>query len=329
MPCCAEQSRIGGVVTRRILVTGASGFVAQALFSARGAGDEYFAASRTVLDIGGVQWRQSPTLSISADWKSVLEGIDIVVHLAARVHLPGDGDQSAYRVENCDGAVKLAQDAIEVGVRRFIFLSTSKVLGDESGEGPLDETAPMRPGDAYAASKLAAEQALPSLGGGMHTTVLRPPLVYGPGVKANFLALLSAVSRGVPLPLGRINNRRSLIYVDNLASAIIACVDSTAAAGRIYNVADDPSVSTPDLVRALAAASGISPRLFPVPPAALEACGALVGRKETVKRLTRSFEVDSSAIRSELGWRPPHSFETGIERTVRWYENASRKATYR
>lgn len=163
----------------------------------------------------------------------------------------------------------------------------------------------------------------------MHTTVLRPPLVYGPGVKANFLALLSAVSRGVPLPLGRINNRRSLIYVDNLASAIIACVDSTAAAGRIYNVADDPSVSTPDLVRALAAASGISPRLFPVPPAALEACGALVGRKETVKRLTRSFEVDSSAIRSELGWRPPHSFETGIERTVRWYENASRKATYR
>ena len=271
MPCCAEQSRIGGVVTRRILVTGASGFVAQALFSARGAGDEYFAASRTVLDIEGVQWRQSPTLSGSADWKSVLKEIDIVVHLAARVHLPGDGDQSAYRVENCDGAVKLAQDAIEVGVRRFIFLSTSKVLGDESGEGPLDETAPMRPGDAYAASKLAAEQALPSLGGGMHTTVLRPPLVYGPGVKANFLALLSAVSRGVPLPLGRINNRRSLIYVDNLASAIIACVDSTAAAGRIYNVADDPSVSTPDLVRALAAASGISPRLFPVPPAALAA----------------------------------------------------------
>ena len=329
MPCCAEQSRIGGVVTRRILVTGASGFVAQALFSARGAGDEYFAASRTVLDIEGVQWRQSPALSGSADWKSVLKEIDIVVHLAARVHLPGDGDQSTYLVENCDGAVKLAQDAIEVGVRRFIFLSTSKVLGDESCEGPLDETAPMRPGDAYAASKLAAEQALPSLGGGMHTTVLRPPLVYGPGVKANFLALLSAVSRGVPLPLGRINNRRSLIYVDNLASAIIACVDSTAAAGRIYNVADDPSVSTPDLVRALAAASGISPRLFPVPPAALEACGALVGRKETVKRLTRSFEVDSSAIRSELGWRPPHSFETGIERTVRWYENASRKATYR
>lgn len=316
-------------MTRRILVTGASGFVAQALFSVRATGDEYFAASRKLLAIEGVQWRQSPTLSASADWKGVLEGIDIVVHMAARVHLPGDGDQSAYRVENCDGAVKLAQDAIEVGVRRFIFLSTSKVLGDESGEGPLDETAPMRPGDAYAASKLAAEQALTSLGGGLQTTVLRPPLVYGPGVKANFLALLSAVSRGVPLPLGRINNRRSLIYVDNLASAIIACVDSTAAAGRIYNVADDPSVSTPDLVRALAAALGISPRLFPVPPAALEACGALVGRKETVKRLTRSFEVDSSAIRSELGWRPPHSFETGIERTVRWYENASRKATYR
>ncbi|NBS55488.1 MAG: NAD-dependent epimerase/dehydratase family protein [Betaproteobacteria bacterium] len=192
VPCCAEQSRIGGVVTRRILVTGASGFVAQALFSARGAGDVYFAASRTVLDIEGVQWRQSPALSGSADWKSVLNEIDIVVHLAARVHLPRDGDQTAYFVENCDGTVKLAQDAMDAGVKRFIFLSTSKVLGDESGNGPLDETAPVRPGDGYAASKLAAEQALPGLGGGMHTTVLRPPLVYGPGVKANFLALLSA-----------------------------------------------------------------------------------------------------------------------------------------
>ena len=329
MPCCAEQICIGGVVTRRILVTGASGFVAQSLFSARDARNEFFASSRRVLNLEGVQWRQSPTLSGSADWKGVLEGIDVVVHLAARVHLASRGDSAAFFDENRDGTVKLAEDARKTGVRQFIFLSTSKVLGDESSEGPLAESAPRLPRDAYAASKLAAEQALTRLGGGMRVSVLRPPLVYGPGVKANFLALVGAVSRGVPLPLGSIQNRRSLIYVDNLASAIMACVESPVAAGRIYNVADDPSVSTPHLVRTIADALGKAPRLVPFPPAMLEACGALVGRRETIRRLTRSFEVDSSAIRTELGWRPICAFETGIERTVRWYENASVEVPYR
>jgi nucleoside-diphosphate-sugar epimerase len=312
-------------VTQRILVTGASGFVARALLSGKRASDEYVAASRRAVDIEGLEWRRSPALSGTADWKSALEGIDVVVHLAGRVHLPVGSDATPYFAENCDGALKLARDAEAAGVQRLVFLSSAKVLGDESGATPLAEDAPPRPGDPYAASKLAAEQALAGLGGAMDVTVLRPPLVYGPGVKANFLALFSAVARGVPLPLGGIRNRRSLLGVDNLAAAIAACIESPAAAGRTYNVTDGAPVSTPDLVRAIASALGRQPRLFSIPPGLLEGCGALLGRGEMVKRLTRSLELDDSAIRAELAWRPACTFEVGIAQTARWYQGLAKK----
>ena len=200
------------------------------------------------------------------------------------------------------------------------------MLGDDSGTLALDECTPARPGDSYAASKLGAEQALAGLGGPMEFTILRPPLVYGAGVGANFLALLSAVARGVPLPLASIENRRSLICVDNLANAILACLQSSTAAGRIYHVTDGAPVSTPGLIRAVAAAFGRSPRLFSFPPRILEAFGMLLGRGETVKRLTRSLELDDSAIRTELGWRGPCSFDDGVVATVRWYRSLSRQA---
>lgn len=312
-------------MTRRILVTGASGFVARALFSGKRANAEYVAASRGAVDIQGIEWRRSPALSGTADWKSILEGIEVVVHLAGRVHLAAGGDAAQYFVENCDGTLKLARDAGAAGVQRFVFLSSAKVLGDESGPIPLAEDAPVRPGDPYAASKLAAEQALAGLGGAMRVTILRSPLVYGPGVKANFLSLFSAVARGVPLPLAGIRNRRSLLCVDNLAAAIAACIESPAAAGRTYNVTDGAPVSTPDLVRAIAAALGRPPRLFSIPAGLLEACGALLGRGEMVKRLTRSLELDDSAIRAELAWRPACTFEAGIAQTARWYRSLARK----
>jgi nucleoside-diphosphate-sugar epimerase len=301
-------------------VSGASGFVARALLAAKPSSGSYVAASRLDPGIAGVEWRLSPGLSGEADWKVVLEGIDVVVHLAGRVHLPAGGDASPYFMENSDGTAKLARDAASAGVRRFVFLSSAKVLGDESGPAPLLESAPTCPGDPYTASKLEAERALAALGGGMQVTVIRPPLVYGPGVRANFLALFTAVARGVPLPLEGINNRRSLVYVENLASAIGACIESPAAAGRTYNVTDGAAVSTPQLVRAIASALGRQPRLFSIPPRLLEACGGLLGRAETVKRLTRSLELDDKAIRAELRWQPPSTFETGIGRTARWYE---------
>ena len=252
-----------------------------------------------------------------------MDGIDSVVHLAGRVHIPSDADASAYMTENCEGTIKLARDASSAGVRRFVYLSTSKVLGDESGSIPLEENAKASPGDAYAASKLAAEQALATIGGGMQFTILRPPLVYGPGVKANFLALVSSVARGLPLPFASIRNRRSLIGVYNLASAIGACLEAPDAAGRTYHVTDGKARATPELVRAIASALGRRPRLFPFPPAVLEACAMLVGRGDTVRRLTRSLELDDRAIRTELGWQPPRSFEEGISDTVRWYRRVS------
>lgn len=306
-------------MTRRVLVTGASGFVARALLRAGRAGFEYVAASRKVLQLDGIEWRRSPALSGTANWMSALEGIDAVVHLAGLAHLVTPGDSSTYFAENFEGTIKLARDAKEAGVRRFVFLSSAKVLGDESGVAPLSEAAPAQPRDPYAASKLAAEQGLGNLGNSLKISILRPPLVYGPNVKANFLALISAVARGVPLPLASIRNRRSLIGVDNLAAAIVACLESPAAAGRTYHVTDGPPVSTPELIMALSAALQRPPRLFPFPPRLLEAYGAIVGRAETVKRLTRSLELDDSAIRAELGWRAVRTFDAGIVQTVQWY----------
>ncbi|MBI3715414.1 MAG: NAD-dependent epimerase/dehydratase family protein [Betaproteobacteria bacterium] len=309
---------------RRVLVTGATGFVARALLSEKSANCAFVASSRRPLDVDGVEWRRSPSLSASADWKPLLEGIDSVVHLAGRVHRPSDQDLSAYHAENCDGTTKLARDAIASGARRFVFLSTSKVLGEESGPDALAETSQARPGGAYAESKLSAERSLAELRGSLQIAVLRPPLVYGPGVKANFLALLSAVDRGLPLPLASIRNRRSLIGVDNLASAIIACLDSPRAAGRTFHVTDGVARSTPELVRAIASALGRPARMFPFPPALLEACGALIGRGDTVRRLTRSLELDDRAIRTEIGWRAPRTFENGIGETVRWFRRTNR-----
>ena len=306
-------------LTRRVLVTGASGFVARGLLSITPPEITYVAASRHSVDLDGVTWRRSPDLGPAADWKKTLEGVDCVVHLAGRAHLAPGADPAPYFSENCDGTEKLARDAMAVGIKRFVYVSSAKVLGDESGAAPLAEEAPAQPGDPYAASKHAAEQALAALGGTMQVTILRPPLVYGPGVKANFLALLCAVARGMPLPLAGIRNCRSLIGVDNLASAILACLASDTAAGRTYHVTDGAPVSTPALVRALAAALGRPARLFAIPPRALEACGAMLGRGETVKRLTRSFELDDRAIRRELGWQAICTFDAGIAATARWY----------
>ncbi len=310
-------------MTQRVLVTGGSGFVARALFANAPSTIAYVAVSRRSMDLGSVPWRRGPDLGPSAEWAQALEGIDCVVHLAARVHLPAGSDPSPYFTENFEGTVKIARDAEAAGVKRFVYLSSAKVLGEESGATPLTETSPTRPGDAYAASKLEAEKALAALGREMKITILRPPLVYGPAVRANFLALMTAVARGLPLPFASIDNRRSLVGVDNLASAIQACIESDAAAGRTYHVTDGLPVSTPELVRALAGALGRPARLFAFPPRLLEACGTALGRGDTVRRLTRSLALDDRAIRSELGWQGPNTLEEGLAATVRWYQGVS------
>lgn len=281
----------------RVVVTGASGFVGRALVPVlRARGHEVVPIGRDVTgDIAGF-----------VDWPARLSGADAVVHLAALAHARGI-DEARLRAVNVDAALALGRAAAAAGVR-MLFMSSVKVLGEETRGAPFDAASAPAPQDEYGRAKALAEQGLRAVPG-LALTVLRPPLVYGPGVKANFLALLRAVARGWSLPLAGIANRRSLLYVRNLADAAARSLEAPAAAGKVWLLSDGAPVSTPTLCRALGAALGRPARLFPFPSALLPA-----------RKLTQSLEVDDSAIRRELGWAPPCAFEEGVRRTAEWFQ---------
>lgn len=222
-----------------------------------------------------------------------------------------------FREVNTEGTLNLAQQAAQAGVKRFVFVSSIKVNG-EGRNAPYRETDAPAPEDAYAISKWEAEQGLWRIAQetGLEVVVLRPPLIYGPGVKANFRRLLNTVARGWPLPLGAIENRRSLLYLGNFVDAIRACVEHPAAAGQTFLVDDGQPVSTPELVRAVARAMGRPARLLAVPAGVLELAGVLLGKRAVVARLTDSLWVDNSLIRTRLNWSPPYSMEVGLAATV-------------
>jgi nucleoside-diphosphate-sugar epimerase len=205
-------------------------------------------------------------------------------------------------------------------VRRFVFVSSVKVNGEERAAAYTEADTPM-PEDAYALSKWEAEQGLRQIAAatGLEVVILRPPLVYGPGVGANFLALMHAVARGIPLPLGAINNRRSLIFVGNLADAILCCLEHPVAAGKTFLVSDGEDVSTPALVRRMAAALGGPARLVALPMPVLRAAAALAGKSALATRLLDSLTVDGTAIRHTLGWSPPFTLDEGLRETAAWY----------
>jgi nucleoside-diphosphate-sugar epimerase len=273
----------------RILVTGATGFIGGAACPAlAAAGFVARAASRAV----------TGDLAAFDRWDELLADIDCVVHLANIAHVPAS-EIGRARGLNVDATLRLARAAAERGVRRFIYLSSVKAEAGLAREDP------------YGSLKAEAEAGLAAIND-IELVVLRPPLVYGPGVKANFLALMRAIDRGLPLPFASIENRRSLIYLGNLADAIVRCVDAPEAAGRIYSVSDGAPVSTPMLCRAIGAALGHPARLFSFPVALLELVPPM-------KKLTRSLEVDDRAIRAELEWRPPGTFEQGLRETVEWF----------
>jgi nucleoside-diphosphate-sugar epimerase len=239
-----------------------------------------------------------------------LAGATAVVHLAARVHVMREiapDVEAAYKLANVDATERLALGAVAAGVRRFVFASTVKVNGETTRPGH-----PFRPGDApapedpYARSKLAAERTLTQVTSGtsMLATSLRLPLVYGPGARGNFRRLVDAVAARRFLPLGAIDNRRSLLSLDNLLDAIDAVLRAESGVLGAHFVADEDSVSTPALVRAIASALGVAPRLVPVPVALLRVAGALAGRSDVVLRLTESLEVDTSSLRRATGWKP-------------------------
>jgi nucleoside-diphosphate-sugar epimerase len=258
------------------------------------------------------------------DWRTALEDITAVVHLAARTHVMRESAAdplAAYRDINVEGTQRLAEAAAAAGVRRFVFLSSIKVNGERTGLLPFGEADEPRPEDAYGITKLEAEQVLERIAAEseMRVTILRPPLVYGPGVKGNFLALMGAVRKGVPLPLGLVDNRRSLVHVGNLASAIVACLDNERAAGQTFLVSDGEDLSTPELIRRLATGLATRPRLYPCPVWLLRVAGTLLGKRAQVARLTDSLQVDSARIRQMLGWTPPFTVEQGLAETAWWF----------
>ena len=308
----------------KVLVTGASGFVGRELCvtllrsgrSVRGALRQV--EGRPILL--GVEPVVVGTINSETDWKAAVAGCDVVVHLAARVHVMGDKARNPlaeFREVNAEGTLNIARQAAQNGVQRFIFISTVKVNGEGRDE-PYREIDVPGPEDAYAISKWEAEQGLHRIAQetGLEVVILRPPLVYGPGVKANFQRLIRTVERGWPLPLGAIANRRSLLYLGNFVDAIRLCIEHPAAAGQTFLLDDGVAVSTPKLIRRLAHAMGRPARLLAVPVGALEFAGALLGKRAAVARLTGSLYVDSSAIRSRLGWVPPFSMEAGLAATV-------------
>jgi UDP-glucose 4-epimerase len=260
-------------------------------------------------------------IGANTGWQRAVDGCDAVVHLAARVHVMRDSAAdplAAFRAVNVDGTLNLARQAAAAGVKRFVFLSSIKVNG-EGSEVPYLESDSPAPLDPYAISKWEAEQGLREIAAqtGMEVVILRPPLVYGPGVKANFARLIRAVERGWPLPLGAIDNRRSLLFLGNLVDAIRLCLEHPAAANRTYLLSDGEDVSSAELVRRLAKAMGKPARLLPVPAWAFGLAGRLLGRRQEVARLLGSLTVDSSAIRRELGWVPPYTLDQGLALTVR------------
>jgi nucleoside-diphosphate-sugar epimerase len=280
-----------------------------------------------VLESKALEWVVLHDRSPEDEIRHVLQGVSAVVHLAARVHVMADDAEDPlreFRRINRDWTERLARAAALQGVRRFVYLSSIKVNGERSAR-PFTEQDQPNPQDPYGISKWEAEQALARVSSqtGLEIVVIRSPLVYGPGVGGNFLQLLNIIRRGIPLPLASAQNRRSLIYRGNLIDALLRCAKDVRAAGQTYLVGDGEDLSTPELIRRLAKALGMPPRLWPLPLAVLRWIGSVVGKQAMIDRLLGSLQIDSSKIRQELDWRPPYAVDQGLSETVAWYRNRS------
>jgi len=311
-----------------VLITGATGFVGRATCERLVAEGHAVTAAVRSPDELRVRTVVVGDVGPQTDWVNALENCDTVVHLAAHVHAmrASIGQSVDFHRINAEGSARLALQAARAGVRRMIYLSSVKVSGESSGARALIENDPPSPVDDYGISKAEAEKRLKTIAveTGLELVILRPPLVYGPGVKANLLQLLRVVDAGIPLPFSSIDNRRSLLGVENLAQAIEICLEHPAAANRIFFVSDDHDVSTPGLIREIALALGRPPRLFPVSPGLLLAAGRVARREAQIARLTGSLQIDVSALKNALGWRPQNSLRHGLEQTATWFRARQR-----
>lgn len=311
---------------KRIVVTGATGFVGQAVLerlSAQANLELVAAVRKPVSELPGCATSvQVAGLEADTDWRQALEATGAVIHCAARVHVMDDQSSdplAEFRKVNVEGTLNLARQAAAAGVKRFIFVSSIKVNGEGAAPGHSykadDVPAPM---DPYGISKLEAEQGLRVIAAetGMEVMIIRPVLVYGPGVKANFLSMMRWLNKGVPLPFGAIYNKRSLVALDNLVDLIVTCIDHPAAANQVFLVSDGEDLSTTELLSKMAAALGKPARLLPLPSRLLEVGAAMLGKQALAQRLCGSLQVDISKTRELLGWSPPVSVDQALRKTA-------------
>jgi len=317
------------MVSRSILVTGASGFLGTALVRHLASSEAFFVkAPVRQLNVSfpdSVDVLPIEDLDASTNWQPALLGVEVVVHTSARVHVMSETAHDPlveFRKVNVEGTLNLARQAAAAGVKRFIFISSIKVNGEStSPDKPFSAQDVPAPMDAYGVSKLEAEQGLYRLAAstGMEVVIIRPVLVYGPGVKANFLSMMRWLSKGIPLPLGAIHNRRSLVSLENLISLIVLCVDHPVAANQTFLVSDGQDVSTADLLKKLASALGKPARLLPVPVWLMQGVAVVLGKRGLASRLFGSLQVDISKNRELLGWTPPASLDQSLRLTAQHF----------
>jgi nucleoside-diphosphate-sugar epimerase len=312
---------------KTILITGANGFIGRALaVELIQQGFNIVCAVRSEFQLPSAQTVIIPDLELPIFWSKYLAGVDCVIHAAARVHKKDNDEASAeedYYKTNILATLNLAQAAADNGVKRFIFLSTVKVNGENTKpRKPFCENDAPNPQDKYSISKCQAEEGLRAIGRqtGMEIVIIRPPLVYGPGVKANFASMIDALQRQVPLPLGSINNKRSFLYMGNLVNFIVHCISHPKAANQIFLVSDGCDVSTPELLINCAAALGIKARLLSISPSFLKMGATLLGKSEQAQRLCGSLQVDINKSFQVLGWRPPFSMDEGLKATADYFK---------
>lgn len=313
----------------RILVSGANGFVGRALcVEAKRRGMAVRGAVRTHSNLpSGVENLTIGAIDDETDWTAALRDVDVVIHLAARVHIMRESVSdplAEFLKVNLEGTAHLARQAARAGVRRFVYVSSIKVNGEETqGRHPFTELDEPAPQDPYAISKWEAEKALWQVAKetSLEVIIVRSPLVYGPGVGGNFIGLFAAADKGIPLPLGGADNARSLIYVGNLVDALITCAMHSSAAGQTYLVSDGKPISTANLADKIFQVLGRRSRSFVFPLVLLRIAAALLGRSNQIDRLFGSLQINDRKIRRELNWTPPYSLEFGLRATAEWYRS--------